>query len=104
MAEKALKQTVARVLSDSLMKIGESEFRRSETDFMDELEAAARLRPSFASNVFLFSILALVFFFILWASLSKIEEITHGSGQVVPSQEIQVVQSLEGGILGELLV
>lgn len=29
---------------------------------------------------------------------------SRGQGQVVPSQEIQVVQSLEGGILQELLV
>ena len=32
------------------------------------------------------------------------EEITRGQGQVVPSQEIQVVQSLEGGVLQDLLV
>ncbi|MEZ5902236.1 MAG: hypothetical protein R3D88_02870 [Alphaproteobacteria bacterium] len=38
------------------------------------------------------------------SNLSQIEEITHGSGQVVPTQEIQVVQSLEGGILEGLLV
>jgi adhesin transport system membrane fusion protein len=36
--------------------------------------------------------------------VSQIEELTHGEGQVVPSQEVQIVQSLEGGILGELLV
>ena len=38
------------------------------------------------------------------ASVSQIEEMTRGQGQVVPSQEIQVVQSLEGGILADLLV
>ncbi len=76
----------------------------SDTEFMSELEAAARLRPSFTSNLLLLAILAMVAFFIVWASLSQIEEMTRGSGQVVPSQEIQVVQSLEGGILAELLV
>lgn len=76
----------------------------NEIDFMNELEAAARLRPSFASNLLLISISAFVLVFIIWSSLSQIEEITHGVGQVVPTREIQVVQSLEGGILGELLV
>jgi adhesin transport system membrane fusion protein len=71
---------------------------------MNELEAATYMRPSLASNILLGSIASLFVLFILWASLSHIEELTRGSGQVVPSQEIQVVQSLEGGILEELLV
>ena len=76
----------------------------ADIDFMSELEAASRLRPSLASNLLLISVTALVALFLVWANLSKIEELTRGSGQVVPSQEIQVVQSLEGGILAELLV
>lgn len=76
----------------------------ADLEFMNELEAAAHLKPSAASNIFLISIVALVAFFLLWANLSKIDEITRGQGQVVPTQEIQVVQSLEGGILSELLV
>ncbi|MBI4030239.1 MAG: HlyD family type I secretion periplasmic adaptor subunit [Proteobacteria bacterium] len=75
----------------------------SDTEFMDELDAAANLKPGLAANLFLGSIAGLVFLFLLWASLSKIDELSRGSGQVVPTQEIQVVQSLEGGILGELL-
>ncbi len=77
---------------------------KSETEFMSELEAATRLKPHIAANIFLLAILLLVVFFVVWASLSKVEITTRGSGQVVPSQEIQVVQSLEGGILSELLV
>lgn len=76
----------------------------SDIDFMSELEAASRLKPHAASNFLLLSIGGLVLFFILWASLSRIDEITRGSGQVMPSHEVQVVQSLEGGILAELLV
>jgi len=76
----------------------------TDIDFMNELEAAARLRPTRASTILLAAIGGFVLLFILWASFSPVEEITHGSGQVVPSQEIQVVQSLEGGVLSELLV
>ncbi|HBR68639.1 MAG TPA: HlyD family type I secretion periplasmic adaptor subunit [Rhodospirillaceae bacterium] len=75
-----------------------------DTDFMSELEAATSLKPAFSSVLLLFSIVGLVVFGFLWAALSKVEEITRGQGQVVPSQEIQVVQSLEGGVLQEILV
>jgi membrane fusion protein, adhesin transport system len=43
-------------------------------------------------------------FFITWAALSKIDEVTRGDGKVIPSQQIQVVQNLEGGILSKMLV
>ncbi|MEM9470126.1 MAG: HlyD family type I secretion periplasmic adaptor subunit [Pseudomonadota bacterium] len=75
-----------------------------EKEFMSELEAAARIKPSFSSNFLLIAVLVLVGSMIAWAYLSEVEEITRGSGQVVPSSEIQIVQSLEGGILDELLV
>jgi adhesin transport system membrane fusion protein len=45
-----------------------------------------------------------VLFFIAWAALSEIDEVTRGDGKVIPSQQIQVVQNLEGGILAKLLV
>jgi len=43
-------------------------------------------------------------FFIAWAALSEIDEVTRGDGKVIPSQQIQVVQNLEGGILAKLLI
>ncbi len=75
-----------------------------ETDYMDELEAATRMRPAMPAVFLLFTISALILFFFVWAAVTEIEELTRGQGQVIPSQEIQVVQSLEGGILEELLV
>ena len=75
-----------------------------DIEFMEELEAAVRLKPSATSNLMLASIGALVVIMMGWMSFSQIDEITHGEGQVVPSSEIQVVQSLEGGVLKELLV
>lgn len=43
-------------------------------------------------------------FFIAWAAFSEIDEVTRGDGKVIPSQQIQVVQNLEGGILSKMLV
>ena len=76
----------------------------NDIDFMDELSAATRLKPTFSSNVMLFAVAGLVFALVFWACFSEIEEITHGQGKVVPSQEVQIVQSLEGGVLEDILV
>ncbi|MEM7731903.1 MAG: HlyD family type I secretion periplasmic adaptor subunit [Pseudomonadota bacterium] len=42
--------------------------------------------------------------FFAWAWLYEIEEVTRATGKVVPSRQLQVVQSLEGGIVAALEV
>lgn len=42
--------------------------------------------------------------FLVWAATYEVEEVTRGLGQVVPSSQIQVVQSLEGGIVSDIAV
>lgn len=41
---------------------------------------------------------------LVWASLFDLDEITRGQGRVIPASREQVVQSLDTGILSELLV
>ncbi|HEV7912959.1 MAG TPA: HlyD family type I secretion periplasmic adaptor subunit, partial [Albitalea sp.] len=41
---------------------------------------------------------------LLWASFAHVEEVTRGEGKVIPSRQLQVVQSLDGGVVSEILV
>lgn len=41
---------------------------------------------------------------IFWASTAEIDEVVRGEGKVVPSRQVQVVQSLDGGVVQEILV
>lgn len=41
---------------------------------------------------------------LIWASIFKLEEVSQGTGKVVPTSKEQVIQSLEGGILTRLEV
>jgi adhesin transport system membrane fusion protein len=41
---------------------------------------------------------------IIWAAFAAIDEVTRGDGKVIPSRQLQVVQSLDGGIVSEILV
>ena len=45
-----------------------------------------------------------VLIFVVWASWAEIDEVTRGEGRVIPYSRLQKIQSLEGGILDELLV
>jgi adhesin transport system membrane fusion protein len=59
---------------------------------------------SWFNHILLYSIAGLLFIFLLWANLASLEEVARGDGQVVPSSEVQVIQSLEGGLIEALLV
>lgn len=76
----------------------------NNTDFMDELNAVEKSKPREGSRILLMTIFFLILFLGIWSYISEIEELARGEGQVVPSAEIQVVQSLEGGIVQEILV
>ena len=41
---------------------------------------------------------------VLWASVAHIDQMATGAGRVIPSSQVQVVQSLEPGIVAEILV
>ncbi len=60
--------------------------------------------PHAAAIATLLTLVALVLVAFLWMSRADLDEVTPGLGKVIPSRQIQVVQNLEGGIVGELLV
>jgi adhesin transport system membrane fusion protein len=41
---------------------------------------------------------------VVWSALAKIDEVTRGQGKVIPSRQIQVIQSQDGGVVTEILV
>lgn len=41
---------------------------------------------------------------LIWAHFAALDVVTHGRGQVIPSSQRQVVQSLDTGVIGEILV
>ncbi|QQG36283.1 MAG: HlyD family type I secretion periplasmic adaptor subunit [Micavibrio aeruginosavorus] len=55
-------------------------------------------------HILLLSITAFFAFFIVWANFATLDEVTRGQGRVIPSSEIQKLQSLEGGIIDEFMV
>ena len=62
------------------------------------------MRTLRTSRMLLQAFLALLVTFLVWAHFAILEEVKRGNGRVVPSRQTQVVQTLEGGIVGEILV
>jgi membrane fusion protein, adhesin transport system len=56
------------------------------------------------ARALLYAMLVAVVLLIYWASVAEIDEVARGEGRVIPSQQLQVIQSMDGGIVSDLLV
>jgi len=77
---------------------------QSDFAFSNDVRAAIDLRTPKTSRMLLFASLGLIATFMVWAHFAVLDEVKRGNGKVVPSRQTQVVQSLEGGIISELLI
>jgi len=75
-----------------------------ELEFMSEVDAALYRRGHRWAYVLSLTICLMLAAFLIWAHYAILDEVTRGMGQVIPSQRVQIIQNLEGGILEETLV
>jgi adhesin transport system membrane fusion protein len=77
---------------------------QSDFAFANDVRAAVDLRTPRTARMLLAAALALLVAFVTWAHFAVLDEVKRGNGKVIPSRQIQVVQSLEGGIVQAILV
>ena len=73
-------------------------------EFIDSAAESTLLGAPNASRIILRCIACFVVLAVIWAYFAELDEITRGEGSVIPSQQVQVVQYLEGGITKEIFV
>lgn len=73
-------------------------------DFVADSDAAILHQEPLRAQVLLRSIGIVVVIFILWAAVAQLDEVTRGEGKVIPSRQVQVLQSIDGGMVAEILV
>jgi len=77
---------------------------REDLHWDDEADLAILEQAPLRAKVLLYSIAAALAVLIIWAFFAKVDEVTRGEGRVIPSKQVQVIQSLDGGIVSEILV
>ncbi len=75
-----------------------------DLNFVNILHSQKNAQPN--SKVVLFFFLIFAFFIgaFVWAYFSQVDELTRGEGKVIPSEKIKTIQSLDGGLIQEILV
>jgi len=96
-----------RPLTDRLLGPTVTDAQAQGTGFRTfELEAdevMSRQRTRGAQKI-VRAALIVVLVLVVWAGLAHVEEVTRGEGKVISSRQLQVVQSLDGGVVTEILV
>lgn len=64
--------------------------------------AIAEQTPKGARIVIWLSVASLAVL-LLWSAFAVLDEVTRGEGKVIPSRQIQILQSMDGGIVSEIL-
>lgn len=70
--------------------------------FVVDAAAAIRSRSVRGEQLLVWVILLCLATLFLWAYFAVLDEVVRGSGKVIPSSQIQVVQNLEGGIVEQI--
>ncbi|OJF67317.1 secretion protein HylD [Alteromonas sp. V450] len=73
-------------------------------DWVVEAEWARIMQTPARARVLLYTILIVLFVLLVWSYFAEIDEVAKGDGKVIPSQQLQVLQSYDGGIVQDILV
>ncbi|WP_298771459.1 HlyD family type I secretion periplasmic adaptor subunit [uncultured Shewanella sp.] len=80
------------------------QIQSNDLDMVDDVYGAMMTEAPFSHKLIIWALSALFICFFIWAYFSKIDQVTTGSGKVIPSSQIQLIQSLDGGVLLEMHV
>ena len=78
--------------------------KTSDYEFASDVDEALHRGARLSTHLLLFAIIGLFAAAIAWASWASIEEVTRGDGRVIPSSQMQIVQSPDPGIVEEILI
>ncbi len=77
---------------------------RDNLPWNEEADLALLEQQPLKAKKILYCILAILIAALVWAYFAKVDEVTRGEGKVIPSRQVQVIQSLDGGIVSEILI
>jgi adhesin transport system membrane fusion protein len=56
------------------------------------------------ARTILYGVAAMVGILLVWAAFAPLDEVTRGDGKVIPSRQLQIVQSVDGGVVEKIFI
>ncbi|WP_434927302.1 HlyD family type I secretion periplasmic adaptor subunit [Shewanella sp. HL-SH2] len=76
----------------------------ADLEMVDDVYGAMMTDAPSGHRLIIWSMAAMMLCFFIWAYFSELDQVTTGMGKVIPSSQVQLIQSLDGGILQEVFV
>lgn len=86
------------------MKKEKNPIPRKDESFISDKKAAILNKTTFFENAILYIIILFILIGLVWAYYAKIDQIVVANGKVIPYSKNKVIQSLDGGIVKDILV
>ncbi|MEP7100197.1 MAG: HlyD family type I secretion periplasmic adaptor subunit [Burkholderiales bacterium] len=96
----SLKERITTALGAAPDENEQAGFRSFE---LEAGEVMSRSKTQRAQKIVRAAVVVIVLL-LVWAALAKVDEITKGDARVISSRQLQLVQSLDGGVVSEILV
>lgn len=89
---------------DKLMADWKEDPNAPEPDFVQDADYFMIHQEPLRARILVKTILIAIALFVMWTAVALVDEIAKGEGKVIPSSQLQVLQSLDGGIVAEINV
>jgi adhesin transport system membrane fusion protein len=100
----ANKKQIGRGFIDRLFSRWIPEKTEEDLEWAADAEWAQLSQEPIRTRAVLRWIGVVVLILLVWASLATVDEVTRGQAKVVPSKQLQVIQSVDGGVVSDILV
>lgn len=89
---------------DRLFKPFFTAFQTNTRQWQADADQAIDQQSILRARSLLYGITLTFFILIIWAAFAQVDEVTRGEGKVIPSRQLQVIQSADGGVIEEVFV
>ncbi|WP_085299803.1 HlyD family type I secretion periplasmic adaptor subunit [Cognaticolwellia mytili] len=77
---------------------------QQDLEMADDVYGAMLTEVPSLHRLTIWAMAALLVSFLIWSYFSSLQQVTSGMGKVIPSTQVQIIQSLDGGVLQQLFV
>jgi len=101
--EKSTWQTKATSPFDSVFAAIDKAPEEAESLSWEENADRARVEQNpVRTRVMFYTLCSVITILLIWSAFAEIDQVTRGEGKVIPSQQVQVLQSLDGGVITDI--
>jgi adhesin transport system membrane fusion protein len=77
---------------------------QQDLEMADDVYGAMLTEVPSLHRLTIWAMAALLFCFLVWSYFAALQQVTSGMGKIIPSTQVQIIQSLDGGVLQKLFV